>query len=64
EDNLLFGGHFSFPVLTDIQEGSFSYFDGTEWYQNWDKEKLPVAILLTILINDEEITFPVGISHE
>ncbi|HOL67947.1 MAG TPA: hypothetical protein PKX93_10880, partial [bacterium] len=64
ESSPLFDRQFAFPALEGIEDGAFSYYDGSDWYQAWDKDKMPEAILLKLTLNGVELSLPVKISHE
>jgi len=64
QNTLIFNQEFAFPVLEKLEDGSFSYFDGSAWHEEWDKEQLPAAILLKLTVDGTDFTLPVKLYHE
>jgi len=61
QKDLLSGYTFSFPVFSSANDIYFSFFDGSQWVEEWEKEELPFAIALNIKINGEDIFSPITI---
>lgn len=40
------------PLITDVIELSFEYYDGKSWQESFDEEKLPYAIAVIIELED------------
>ena len=40
------------PLIRDVTEISFEYFDGTKWQEAWNQSTLPLAIAIEIKTKD------------
>lgn len=40
------------PLLTDVTELAFEYYDGKQWQESWPSDTLPLAIAIKITTND------------
>lgn len=64
--SLVFDRSFSFPVLTDVGESGFVYYDGSEWKEEWNKEEPPSAVGINLEAGGQTMFFPVtvGMYHK
>lgn len=66
EQDEIFGTDFSYPCMEDLDDISFSFFDGTDWKDNWDSDDFPHGMGLNFTRNGEQYFFPVffGVTNE
>lgn len=58
----LFETEFSYTVLSNWDDISFSYTSGSDWVDSWDKEEPPCAVRILLLKAGRRIEWPVVIS--